>query len=146
VHFSNPVVSISATLNSDPIPEPTSTPEGAISITQSIQVTPSDFLVNLVSVEVLPTKAMRWTFELWNKTSTSVPIIFHNNSYVTDDLGNRYAVVKELFVQPSAGERIVQSVDFEAPKPGAKVFTLYWGGGSGVHFSNPVIQVALTFP
>lgn len=142
VRFQNPVISVAATLNAEPTAPATPTPVDAIAVNQAIQVEPTAFLVTLVSVQVEPTNTMRWTFDFWNKTPNAADVFVNTQSYVVDDLGNRYAVVKELHVHPQAGERMTESVDFEAPKPDAKVLTFYWGGAPGVHFPKPAIDIA----
>lgn len=112
---------------------------------QPLETSVSGMLATLKSIEILPTGAMRWHFEFWNKSNKAVRIRPTSESFVADEQGTPYALTSGFnqTIQPSI--RIETSADFDAPKPGASVFTLrlinYF---ADLAFKQPTLIVPVT--
>jgi hypothetical protein len=143
--FEEPALTVSAVLQPGAALEPTPGLDGVVvvDVNQAIKTYPEQLNTTLKSIEILPTGVMRWHFEFWNKAADSVSVRTLPQSYVVDNLGNRYALTSgfDLAIQP--GVRVEDKADFEAPKAGANAFTLHLlNGYIGSGFEEPALTVS----
>jgi hypothetical protein len=90
--------------------------------------------VTVHTVEILPNGTMRWDLSFRNSSTSDIYLNLGNEtSYLADEYGNRYAVLDDsrgggstglLRVTIQPGVRLDHSYIFDAPKHGAKQFTV----------------------
>src|SRR5262249_27452202 len=125
-----------------PAAEPTQTTNLVSNINHTLSIDPNSYTVTLSSISFEPSVSMTWNFDVWNKSTVAGNFEVNRLSYVSDDLGNQYAVISALAVNVPAGVRTAKSVSFEPPKPGANVFTLHIAGFAGVHLLEQTISIS----